>query len=385
MSNQNPTNGSDKAATDSRYEIERPELADARWIDDVCIAHNMMIAQDGNILYFLGGLQFTTSRLFLSSSHMYIMDLTAPIDLSSDHTSFVKVRRIPDHVPRIKWGNMFVQNNTLRLFGGMHEYYPIFNANGSRSYEERVPIANKLWTYNIKEDKWDNGEASSKVGMDTVGRALIAWDRKDGANGEGWMYGGTVETGDWFVGKNETGTNKKLKDLKGFLKVTGVEESQTWGLERLNDNEQQVGAAEQGDLLLLEEVGEKGVLVMVGGRSSNALKSLKEIQVYDIASSTWYTQLTTADKGNYPHERQEACAVVVSAPDKSSHNIYVYSGWAIPGQTPFSDLYILTLPAFHWVYVGTGTELPKVCHKCGVVNERYMVSFRGLGAPEDGL
>ncbi|KAF8456803.1 hypothetical protein BDZ91DRAFT_839213 [Kalaharituber pfeilii] len=370
--------------TDVRSTIERPELATANWIDDVCYAYNHMIAQDGNILYIAGGAQYTTSGVHLASSHIYIMDLTAPIDLSLDYTVFVKVVRLPDHVPRLKWANMFVEDNTLRLFGGEQEFHPTFHTNGSRSYRERVPITDRLWTYNIKQDEWNTEDSSSGMGADTVGRAQLAWDPKGGrgGNGIGWIYGGTVETGQWIVGDNITGTAERLKELRGFTKVTGVKMSQTWKVERLGGG-QQIGTADMGDLLFVEGVGESGLLVMVGGRSSNAMRSLNEIQVYDIATSTWFTQPATADKGIYPPQRQEACAVVVSAPDNSSHNIYLYAGLNL-GQEPFDDLFVLTLPAFHWVYVGTGTELPSSSQKCAVVNERYMVSYRGKRGSKAG-
>ena len=47
------------------------------------------------------------------------------------------------------------------------------------------------------------------------------------------------------------------------------------------------------------------------------------IDVYDIASSTWYRQTTN---GEYPDTRVNPCSVVAAAPDGSSYNIYMFGG-----------------------------------------------------------
>ena len=103
------------------------------------------------------------------------------------------------------------------------------------------------------------------------------------------------------------------------------------------------------------------------------------VDVYDIDSKTWFTQPTTADKGNgFAPERQEGCAVVASAPDGSSHNIYMYGGWVV-NEKPFTDIFILSLPSFHWVNVGTGLDPPRINHRCAVVHNKFLVSSRGSG------
>ena len=45
------------------------------------------------------------------------------------------------------------------------------------------------------------------------------------------------------------------------------------------------------------------------------------IDVYDIATSTWYQQSTA---GSTPRLRVNSCAVIAAAPDGSSYNIYMY-------------------------------------------------------------
>ena len=119
---------------------------------------------------------------------------------------------------------------------------------------------------------------------------------------------------------------------------------------------------------------------------------MQTVSVFDIATKTWLNQSTTAqgeeafyDKdsvGNYPPDRANFCSVVASAEDNSSHNIYIYGGrdW---GSFILTDVYILTLPAFHWIPVSppntTGYGRARVGHRCQIVYEKHMVAFRGSG------
>jgi hypothetical protein len=103
--------------------------------------------------------------------------------------------------------------------------------------------------------------------------------------------------------------------------------------------------------------------------------------VYDSGTGSWYSQVTTAENDQFPSNRVHYCAVAASAPDNSSHNIYMYGGQA-PGQNPniaFSDMWILSIPSFHWIPVDV-TSVPRKGLGCTVVAERYMVTYSGLEA-----
>ena len=108
------------------------------------------------------------------------------------------------------------------------------------------------------------------------------------------------------------------------------------------------------------------------------------MHVWDIATKTWFTQNTTAEAGLYPiNQSSDLCSVVASAEDNSSHNIYLYRGGDFTDQL---GIFILTLPAFHWVLVynhppawdrteATGTE-------CLKVHEKHMVVYHGYPGPD---
>ena len=107
------------------------------------------------------------------------------------------------------------------------------------------------------------------------------------------------------------------------------------------------------------------------------------MHVWDIATKTWFAQSTTVETGLYPSSDTAAyCSVVASAEDKSSHNIYLYIGGP---DTTVLGVFILTLPAFHWVPVYPSASINKtdadyhyvVGHQCRKVHEKYMVVVRG--------
>ena len=83
------------------------------------------------------------------------------------------------------------------------------------------------------------------------------------------------------------------------------------------------------------------------------------------------------------------CSVVASAEDNSSHNIYIYGGYNEESfgtnEMVENEIFVLTLPAFHWImvypsYCGNSTcDTRRVYgHQCQKVYEKYIVAYRGI-------
>jgi hypothetical protein len=100
------------------------------------------------------------------------------------------------------------------------------------------------------------------------------------------------------------------------------------------------------------------------------------IDIYDIASTTWYKQATS---GPSPPIRVDPCAVVFAAPDASSFNVYLYGGQNLQpyrGQTQYSDMWILTVPSFTWIQVsldGQSQPPARAGHTCHAWNGQMVV------------
>jgi N-acetylneuraminic acid mutarotase len=109
------------------------------------------------------------------------------------------------------------------------------------------------------------------------------------------------------------------------------------------------------------------------------------VDVFDIDSylqstssnGTWYQQNTT---GDIPQSRIDFCTVAVSAPDNSSHHIYMYGGIDPITSTMYDDVYVLSLPSFTWTAVYTDGGSPRWGHNCHLANGRQMVTVGGVSA-----
>ena len=140
--------------------------------------------------------------------------------------------------------------------------------------------------------------------------------------------------------------------------------------------------------------GAAGMLMVLGGDLDNTadafLRKLNSIQIYDIASSKWFTQITT---GNAPISRQSYCSAVSAAPDDSSMHLILYGGY-LNGASAFNEtdgsvgVFMLVMPAFEWIQIntthaeGTRTYDPRVGHSCTTYQDRGMFVFGGRGGQD---
>lgn len=81
----------------------------------------------------------------------------------------------------------------------------------------------------------------------------------------------------------------------------------------------------------------------------------------DASNGTWYTQATT---GSIPAARTDFCVITASAPDNSSHSIYLYGGR--DKDQVYDQIYVLTIPSFTWTKFIEGS-LPLYGHTCHLV------------------
>lgn len=103
---------------------------------------------------------------------------------------------------------------------------------------------------------------------------------------------------------------------------------------------------------------------------------MEEIDIYDIAAGEWYQQNTTGGPGT----RTRGCAVLASARDYSSFNIYYYGGFngISPTDAYSDDVWVLSLPSFTWTQLNDGTEShARAGHKCFRPYGDQMIVFGG--------
>lgn len=157
-------------------------------------------------------------------------------------------------------------------------------------------------------------------------------------------------------------------------------------------------------------VGNKGLLVMMAGHKEmmdgKIWNDYQRIDILDLdqgdekSIGKWLNQ-PAASAGDYgvPKRRSTTCVWTVSAPDKSSHHIYMYGGYiddpkaSSKGST--AELWVLTLPSFEWILLSNGEGWPKSPqfsqtqpgaregHSCNLVRKSVMVMFGGRLGPRN--
>ena len=123
-----------------------------------------------------------------------------------------------------------------------------------------------------------------------------------------------------------------------------------------------------------------------GGHSFNV--PFSQISVYDIASGSWFVVTAT---GGIPPGRRQFCVVVSAAPDLSSFQVTIHGGYDA-AVTYFEDVYVLTVPAFHWINIATANDneisvainIGRAHHRRVTYNDAQMILLGGtirIGAP----
>ena len=140
--------------------------------------------------------------------------------------------------------------------------------------------------------------------------------------------------------------------------------------------------------------GSAGVLLSVGGfltestsQSAAQRREMNSVQIYDIAVEKWSTIFAT---GDIPPSRSRFCSALSAAPDDSSFQMIIYGGW--DQQTVLEDMYMLIMPAFHWIKLNTTANLKssavagkneslgRMDHFCSTYKDRQMLVLGGKNA-----
>jgi hypothetical protein len=151
------------------------------------------------------------------------------------------------------------------------------------------------------------------------------------------------------------------------------------------------GTNEMGGLVYSPNFGSGGILISIGGDQFGKVKpgvddliSMDTIQIYDIASGTWYEQNVT---GDVPEKRKEFCMAGVASSNKT-FDILLYAGWegnlgvkAIP----FDEAFVLTLPGFTWVKASYPAAHPRQGLTCEHIGGGQVLTIGGVDTTQNNL
>ncbi|KAL8782225.1 MAG: hypothetical protein Q9213_005591 [Squamulea squamosa] len=352
---------------------------------DVCSRWAAQSAVVNGTVYVYGGHSTTQAgqKNDTWTNDFFTVDLTKSWDIAAPS---IKGLPQPSGPPAVANGFLWNSYDSLWLYGGIVSDSP-----------PAVPEPFTLWEYQIKSGKWvehRNPKTSKGNNSDSGNQPVQRTGEGAGISipelGRGFYFAGHLDaftTPGWSV------QTPRLY-LKSLLEFTfpgytndGVEAlagGKPAGSDGVWRNVTEGGIQDQakfpsradGSLVHVPGFGAKGILLSIGGGEEKSFSQMNVIDVYDIATSTWYKQATS---GPSPKLRVNPCAVAASAPDGSSTNIYMYGGQnLIPygQQIQYDDMWVLTVPSFTWVEVNTdGQSVPpaRVGASCSIWDGQIVV------------
>lgn len=239
----------------------------------------------------------------------------------------------PSGPPAVALGHLWNDYNNLYLYGGEFADNP---------YVE--PAAVGTWKYDIGAASWtEYTNLVTSAGNNSAAGGVAVQRAAEGAGvsvpelGLSWYFGGHLDVAT-TPGWSDQVARVYLKSLLEFthpgytndaissLSGTGAPAEGAYRNITEGGLQTSSGFGERADglLIFVPGWGVSGVLIgLAGGTASEFTNDMSTLDVYDIASSQWYHQQSS---GTAPGVRVNPCAVVASAPDASSFQIYVYGG-----------------------------------------------------------
>jgi hypothetical protein len=352
-------------------------------------------------LYIYGG----SSRVSNGSSPSYdnnnhylrIVDFTKPMDLID---VVMTADEIPVDIRISSYGAFWGDEERLYVLGGLYQGSPFFLENGTLLIKDWSIVdytGSTVVTYDIASKKWDKSETLQPVGDSKVenmfGSGYVGWNS---VQKKGYVYAGSDWAGYRKHFPNQTSYEEAAGKSSGLAVGSGnLLSFETDNLKWRNSTTNEsltTSWSESGQFVFLPgtETESGGIAVAVGGRKildltdeqrnpkNEQMETMGRVLVYDSGNDVWYSQETTVEDGkSLPKGRMHFCAVAVSAADNSSHNVYMYGGEPAGTRESFSDIWVLTIPRFHWIPLDVGNSLGRKGLGCAKVGDRYMVAYGG--------
>ncbi|KAL1629545.1 hypothetical protein SLS54_001294 [Diplodia seriata] len=294
----------------------------------------------------------------------------------------------PSGPPSVSLAYLWNSRSSLFLYGGEFQ-------DGNSGNTPDYPTAFSLWEYDISSSSWTqhkNPKTSAGTHAEASNEAVQRAAEGAGANvaslGRGFYFGGHLDT--WTT--EDWSSSIARIYLKSMVEYTFPGSSNN-GVDSLGDDEpagsdgvwrnitqgglqETSGFPERADgiLVYVPGFGDEGLLLGLAGGTNSTFTQMNIIDVYDIATSTWFKQPTS---GTSPKIRVNPCAVVAAAADGSSYNMYMFGGQDLgDDQTQYDDMWILTIPSFTWIKVDQGSQsVPpaRAGHTCNIWDGQMII------------
>ena len=166
--------------------------------------------------------------------------------------SITSAIRLPDNIPHLESGTLLISDGVMRMLPGKNASSNIVEKYGN----------DPVWSFYLKSQRWHTHDSGIK---DHALGTAVAFDAEKQI---GWYYGGFYRANQLYFGEYVgTSSKKSLHDLyrldKGSLTPIKVDTDSSL-----------VGDVVNGELVYIGDVGEAGILVLIGGAQSDDLVSM---------------------------------------------------------------------------------------------------------------
>ncbi|KAG0634015.1 hypothetical protein HOY80DRAFT_1140991 [Tuber brumale] len=337
-------------------------------LEESCGMKEHMSVVVGGRLYLLGGsLKYRNSAGISTEPNEYLrfINLEASFRLEDVRANTFRYN-ISEVVPEISQGQLWPDNGQLVIIGGKTE-----TVNTSTIGYTPPSDKHEVWRFLSAQ----SGGPSKWVVPNTTGESIPRAFASAGTYVEGmrtgFLLGGLIS--------NESMAN--IPSAEGEKDVGGLA---IWdGRRNFWKKENTPWERRHSARSFYLGYGTSGLLFYIGGMArSDTTFSFDQIDIYDIANHKWHQQTAT---GDIPTFRKNFCGVIVSAQDKTSHQIYVFGGSDKNGGLS-NDIYVLNLPTFVWKKAfaentkngpSTYTPTPREHMTCTVVSGKDMLVYGG--------
>ncbi|KAM0807233.1 hypothetical protein AB5N19_07572 [Seiridium cardinale] len=367
---------------------------------DVCLRWAQQSAMLNGTLYIYGGEAKSTGSQDTDTWNTNLLTLDLTKSWSTSSPSLTGLPQ-PSGPPAVAMGYLWNDYNNLYLYGGEFADNPRVS-----------PSSVSTWQYSISSSSWtEYQDPLTSAGNYSAASGIAIQRAAEGAGvsvpelGRSWYFGGHLDVAT-TSGWSDQVARLYLKSMLEFthpgyanngvdsLHAAGAGDGGVYRNITEGGIQQQSGFSERADgvLVFVPGWGPSGILLGLGGGSTenndtnDEFSSMSTIDVYDIETSEWYHQQTSGDT---PLVRVNPCAVIFSAPDASSFNIYMYGGQnllPVAGQTQYADIYILTVPSFTWIKVdvdSTDEPVARAGHTCHPRDGQMVVVGGYIGQNDD--
>lgn len=272
------------------------------------------------------------------ASHNYLVQLNLSSSFAIDDGAKYKMSLVDSKIPKIKdqamWSNK--GNTTLFTYGGRGV--------------DNTTVDQGLWTYTIADGSWQLQQTSIKPVR---------------LQGGAYVDAPQIQAAYWVGGYQDSDTTPAITDKTVDYATGMIQFNTTTGT--FTQLDAPFTPVQQGALVYLP-VGEKGILVFVGGEVPSIQKGINatltpnqwnHALVYDIAGDKWYSQTMAGSVAS----RTQFCTAVEQDLSTPSYQIYTIGGADYESREALADVSYLSIPSFKWFQAGPLNK-PRMTHTC---------------------